>query len=204
MQMAAAPPRPLGTPAPDRCDLGGPDLGRADGPLNEPPGSRGISPSGDEYVDDLPELADRAVDVAPLPDDPHIRLVHRPAISHGVATRSGGLGQQRRDRSTHRYTVTWSTSTPRSVSSSSMSRYDSPKRRYQRTAKTITSGGKRKPAKADCGTGPRRGRRVLMLTVWLRHAGAADATVPPGTPYGVRDRTGPQVQSRSPRTSVVR
>src|SRR5829696_10034241 len=70
-------------------DLGGPDLGRADGPLKEPPGSRGISPSGDEHVDDLPELVDRAVDVAPLPGDLHVRLVHRPAISHSVATRSG-------------------------------------------------------------------------------------------------------------------
>jgi hypothetical protein len=42
-------------------DLGGPDLGRADGPLEEPVGGRGISPSGDEHVDDLPELVDRSV-----------------------------------------------------------------------------------------------------------------------------------------------
>jgi hypothetical protein len=34
---------------------------------------------------------------------------------------------------------------PRSASSSSISRYDSAKRRYERTAKTITSGGKQKP-----------------------------------------------------------
>src|SRR6266508_1047132 len=53
---------------------------------------------------------------------------------------------------------------PRSVSSSSTSRYDRPKRRYQRTAKTITSGGKRKPAKADRGAGAGRGR-VLMSAV---------------------------------------
>jgi hypothetical protein len=77
-------------------DLDGPDLGRADGPLKEPPGSRGISPSGDEHVDDLPELVDRTADIAPPPGDPHLRLVHRPAISHGVATRSGSLSQQRR------------------------------------------------------------------------------------------------------------
>ena len=41
--------------------------------------------------------------------------------------------------------------TPRSASSSSTSRYDRPKRRYQRTASTITSDGKRKPANADLG-----------------------------------------------------
>src|SRR5712691_6103925 len=33
-------------------------------------------------------------------------------------------------RCTHRYTVTWSTSIPRSASSSSTSRYDKPYRRY--------------------------------------------------------------------------
>jgi hypothetical protein len=70
-----------------------------------------------------------------------------------VATPSGGLGQRGVNQSTHRYTVRWSTSTPRSVSSSSRSRYDSPKRSYQQTAKTITSGGNWKPVKADWGDG---------------------------------------------------
>ena len=59
---------------------------------------------------------------------------------------------------------------PRSASSSSTSRYDRPKRRYQRTASTITSGGKQKPAKADRGTVAGRGRRVLMTTVCLLRA----------------------------------
>jgi hypothetical protein len=39
------------------------------------------------------------------------------------------------------------------------------KRRYQRTASTITSEGKRKPAKADPGIEAGRGRRGLMPTV---------------------------------------
>src|SRR4029450_8337601 len=78
-------------------DLGGPDLGRADGPLEEPVGGRGISPSGDEYVDDLPELVDRSIDVAPSAGDLHIRLVDLPAITDGVPTRPSGLGQQRRE-----------------------------------------------------------------------------------------------------------
>jgi len=60
-------------------------------------GSLGVAPWGDEHVDDLPELVDRAVDIASLPGDPHIGLVHSPAISHGAATRSASLGQQRRE-----------------------------------------------------------------------------------------------------------
>src|SRR5215216_3602765 len=69
--------------------------------------------------------------------------------------------------------VTWSTWIPRSVSNSSMSRYDSGKRRYQRTASTMTSGGKQKPAKADGAIGAGPGRRVVMATVcvpWLAHS----------------------------------
>jgi hypothetical protein len=42
-----------------------------------------------------------------------------------------------------------------------------PKRRYQRTPTTITSGGKRNPAKADRGSGGGRGRQVRMPAVSL-------------------------------------
>ena len=58
--------------------------------------------------------------------------------------------------------LTWSTSTPRSVSSSSTSRQDRPKRRYQRTARTMASDGNRKPENADRGGTTWRGRRILM------------------------------------------
>jgi hypothetical protein len=61
---------------------------------------------------------------------------------------------------------------PRSARSSSTSRKDRPKRRYQRTASTITSGGKQKPAKADRGTVAGRGRQGLMTTVGLLWARA--------------------------------
>src|SRR6266536_5295275 len=65
------------------------------------------------------------------------------------------------NRCTQRNTLTWSTSMPRSASISSRSRYDSPYRRYQRTASVITSGGNRKPAKADLSwTQPCRRRRI--------------------------------------------
>src|SRR4029453_10290764 len=67
--------------------------------------------------------------------------------------------------------VVWSTSMPRSARSSSTSRYDSAKRRYQRTERTITSGGKQKPAKADRAREGRT-RRVLMTPVWLLWAGS--------------------------------
>jgi hypothetical protein len=59
---------------------------------------------------------------------------------------------------------------PRSARSSSTSRNDRPNRRYQRTASTITSDGKQKPAKADRGMVAGRGRRVLMTTVCLLRA----------------------------------
>src|SRR6266540_4384315 len=63
--------------------------------------------------------------------------------------------------------VTWSTWIPRSVSSSSTSRYDNAKRRYQRTASTMTSGGKQKPAKAERVRGEGRRRRGRIPIVCL-------------------------------------
>jgi hypothetical protein len=49
-----------------------------------------------------------------------------------------------------------------------------PKRRYQRTAMTITSGGKRKPAKAERGTGVERDWRVLMPAASLSWRGRSE------------------------------
>src|SRR6266540_5176765 len=83
--------------------------------------------------------------------------------------------------------VTWSTSTPRSTSSSSTSRYDRPKRRYQRTAMTMTSGGKRKPAKADRGAGTGRGRRVLMPAVSPLGHGHSQRNSPSRRPASLRE-----------------
>jgi hypothetical protein len=47
-------------------DLSGRDLRRTDRPFEEAMGRLGVAPRGDEDVDDLPELVDGAVDVAPL------------------------------------------------------------------------------------------------------------------------------------------
>jgi hypothetical protein len=78
------------------------DLGRAHHLLEEPVGGFGVPPRGDEHVDDLTELVDRAIDIASLAGDLHIGLVHEPAIPgrwrHGrAASASSGV-----NRSTHR------------------------------------------------------------------------------------------------------
>jgi hypothetical protein len=78
------------------------EFGRADRSLEEPTGSLRVPACGDEHVDDLAELVDRSVNIAPLASDLHIGLVDLPAAADGVATRLGGVGQQRRRRSTHR------------------------------------------------------------------------------------------------------
>jgi hypothetical protein len=57
--------------------LDGSDLGRADGPLEEPAGCPDVAPPGDEHVDDLAELVDRTIDVAPLAADLDIGLTYR-------------------------------------------------------------------------------------------------------------------------------
>jgi hypothetical protein len=76
-------------------DLDRHDPGRADRPFEEPAGSRRVPPWRDEYVDDLPELVDRAIAIAPPTGDLHIRLVDLPAVTDGVSTGPGGVGEQR-------------------------------------------------------------------------------------------------------------
>ena len=61
-----------------------------------------ITPWGDEHVDDLAELIDRTVDIAPPTGDLHIGLVYLPAVTDGMAAGPGSLGQQGVKRWTHR------------------------------------------------------------------------------------------------------
>jgi hypothetical protein len=82
--------------------LSGCHLRRADGLLEEPGGRLGDPPRGHEHVDDLACLVDHTVDVAPLAGDLDVGLVHEPSLPDDVAAWLGGIGQQRRDRSTHR------------------------------------------------------------------------------------------------------
>jgi hypothetical protein len=52
---------------------------------------------GHEHLDALAELVDGAVDVAPLPSDLDVGLIHLPAVSDTMPARPGGAGQRRRE-----------------------------------------------------------------------------------------------------------
>jgi hypothetical protein len=133
--------------------------------LEEPTGRCRIAPRGHEHVDDLPELVDCPIDVAPLARDLDIGLIDLPAVADRMAAGPGGLGQQRREPQHPPVDGDVIDVHAASVSSSSTSRYDNAKRRYQRTASTITSGREAEAAKADRGMVAGRGRWVLMTTV---------------------------------------
>jgi len=79
------------------CDLDWPNSCGADGLLEEPVGSVSVSSGGDEHVDQLAELIDRAVHVAPFSGDLHVGLVDLPAVTEGMPAGPGSLGQQRRE-----------------------------------------------------------------------------------------------------------
>src|SRR5829696_8686694 len=83
--------RPIG------CDLDWSNPCGVDGLLEEPVGGVSVSSGGDEHVDDLAELVDRAVDIAPLAGDLHVGLINLPAIPHQVPAWPSGVGQQRRE-----------------------------------------------------------------------------------------------------------
>jgi hypothetical protein len=87
---------------PVRCSLVGHNFHRddrrgADGLLEEALGGVRVATRGDERVDDLPELVDRAVNVAPLASHLHVGLVDLPAVPDGMPAGPGGVGQQGRE-----------------------------------------------------------------------------------------------------------
>jgi hypothetical protein len=61
------------------------------GRIAEPPG---LTPWGDQHVNNLAELVNTTVGVAPLASDFHVGLVGMPSIPDGVAAGPSGLGQQ--------------------------------------------------------------------------------------------------------------
>ena len=79
-------------------DFDRPDLRRSDGLLEEAAGRPRVPPYRHKDVDDLSELVDRAMDVAPPAGDLHIGLVDLPAVTNSLPARAGGLGQQRGER----------------------------------------------------------------------------------------------------------
>jgi hypothetical protein len=53
-----------------------------------------VAPRRDEHVNDLPELVDRSVEIAPPAGDPDLGLIDLPAVADGTPTGPGSLGQQ--------------------------------------------------------------------------------------------------------------
>jgi hypothetical protein len=168
--MLQATPAPMRSPRSTPCKR----FSAPTGSLEQPAGRCRIPPRGYEHIDDLAKLVDRTR---------HRATGRRPPPTSGppasgpnaTLARAGGVSRQRRERGTQQSTVTWSASMPRSASSSSTSRYDRPKRRYQRTAGTIRS----RPVEAKAGNGRAcdgggRGRRVVMAAVSLLGRGRSE------------------------------
>ena len=63
----------------------------------ESAGGRHVLLLRDQHVDDLSELVDRPIQVAPLPGDLDVGLVGEPAISRDVSAWPGGVDKQRRE-----------------------------------------------------------------------------------------------------------
>jgi hypothetical protein len=103
-------------------DFAGTGPGRAERLQEAPVGGLGVPARGDNHVDDLAELVDRSVYIAPSAGDLHLGLIHRPAVTDAVAAGPGSLGQHRHEPPDPPVDVTWSTSIPRSARSSSTSR----------------------------------------------------------------------------------
>src|SRR5436305_131245 len=63
----------------------------------ESAGGRYVPLLRDQHVDDLSELVDRPIQVAPLPGDLDVGLVGEPAISRDVSAWPGGVDKQGRE-----------------------------------------------------------------------------------------------------------
>src|SRR5829696_3709639 len=77
--------------------LAGCDLGGANRPLEEPAGCPHVPPGSDEHVNNLPELVDRSIHVAPLSGNLHVGFVHLPAVADSMSAGPSGVDQQRRE-----------------------------------------------------------------------------------------------------------
>jgi len=64
-------------------------------PAEEPARRRRVPLVGGQHVDDLPELVDRPVQVAPPTGHLDVRLVHPPPVAGRVLTGPSGVGEQR-------------------------------------------------------------------------------------------------------------
>jgi hypothetical protein len=71
-------------------DLDRSDLGRTDGPFEEAAGSGCVPTCGHEHIDDLAELVDRPIDVAPAVGDFDVGLIDLPAVADRMPAGPGG------------------------------------------------------------------------------------------------------------------
>ena len=67
------------------------------GASEEAAGGGGVSLFGQQYVDGLPILVDRAVQVPPAAGDLDAGLINEPAITSSMPERASGVGKQRRE-----------------------------------------------------------------------------------------------------------
>jgi hypothetical protein len=117
--------------------------------VEEPAGCVRISAPRHHDVNDLAELIDRPLPIAPAPSHLQVGLVHQPAVSHGVTSWAGGVSQQRcdaRDPPVDGGVVDVDAALGQQLLDVAIRQVEA---QDQRTASTITSGGKPKPAKAD-------------------------------------------------------
>jgi hypothetical protein len=147
-------------------------------PLEEPTSGLGVPLPGYKHVDDLAELVDRAVDVAPLASHLHIGLVHLPAVPDGVAAWPSGIGKQRREAQhppIDRHVVHINTPLGEEFLHIAVRQTEA---QVPADRQHDHIGRERKPAKVERGGIDRRKRRAVLM------AGVS----PPGPPHGQRNR----------------
>jgi transposase len=153
-----------------------------------------------QHIDDLPELANRSVDVPPLTGHLHVRLVRPSAITHRVSTWPSRLGQQRRESAGPTGKASVVHFNPPLDSNSSNRGKDRPKRRYQRTARTITSRGNRNPSNAEARATGTWARRTSSPSQSHRtHHASRNAT----DPSEVRQRPGQRDAAQAARSAAT-
>jgi hypothetical protein len=82
-------------------DLNRSDLGRSDGPF-EKARAAAASRCGHEHIDDLAELVDRPIDVAPVAGDLGVGLIDLPVVADRMPAGPGGLASSGVNRCTQR------------------------------------------------------------------------------------------------------
>ena len=121
----------------------------------EPASGRQIPLLRDEDVDDLAELVNRAVQIDPASGHFDVRLIDKPPITGRMPAGSCRVDQQRREPlhpAVDGHVIDLDAPLDQQLFDVAVGQGVA-EILYQRTAIMITSGGKRKPAKLDRGTG---------------------------------------------------